>query len=295
MTLYLKYELIAPFAGAVEVEAPSEQMNVSLTDDEVNGLKRLFSALKLNETFLGEVGWFLGKAKTLVENEAKEQQHLYEIRKSIYRPIIDFEALGEHGEQIYKDFLEREKSLARKQKDQRDRNLYKEYKALLQELKQPFEVAIKRKGKTLINIQSPFFLERIKNALDIKRLASLEIIIKKIGEDSQNQTISKTESYRNRVELADNLYMFITWYLSFEETKINLLGGGILYLAGFSFPFQENYTNAPPYNFENISIRSNKRYSDYFRDLAQSGNKTKFEKAFKKHKKSKSTLGKSLS
>lgn len=293
MTLYARYKLIALFTE--KLDAIPEQIKVDLTENEVNNLKRLFHALQLNETFLGEIGWFLEKAKTLVANEKREQQTLYEARKSIYRPIIDFEALEGGGEQIYKDFLEREKKLTRKQKDQRDRNLYKEYKAVLQELKQPFEVVIKRKGKTLINIQSPFFLERIKNALNVKLLIALDMIIKKIGEDSQNQTISKTESYQNRVKLADNLYMFINWHLFYEETKINLLGGGIFYLAGLSFPFQENYTNVAPYNFENINMRSNKRYSDYFRDLSEMGNNTSQTKAIKKFKKTQSTLGKSPS
>lgn len=277
-----RYDWIAKFAGESFIN-PHSLIEVELLEEENISLKKLVNGTKISESFLGELAWYLAKAKRLAEEENYELSLINSFREILYKPVIlSTDTLKPDDKRIIFDkHIENEKGLSDKFKIERDRKLYKDISTWINSSRRSIKtVKLNIKGIE-IKLESDNLLERISEALPKAMPPQLEYIIERIGIDDQNINKPKIKFYIERKDFSSNLYRFLTFLI--QESKINLLGGGILYLAGFTFPFQTTYKgDIETFNFNNINDKNNKRYSDYFRDISKTDILVKAERQ-KKH------------
>lgn len=268
MKFTARYKFIASFAGEACLNS-SELIEVELSEAEVNNLKKLMKSNKIDETSLGEFGWFLVKAKKLAKQEKNELKRINTFREKLYKPSILHTERPNPKEKsiIWKNHLENEKELSEQYKIERDRKLYKEIQAWRRSIKKPLTKIKFNIGGVEVKVESDYLLTRIQDILPKTVPIQLQYIIDRIGIDDQYLTKSKTKPYIELKNFTSNLYRFLNLYT--VETKINLIGGGILFMAGFVFPFQDTYKNIETFNFDNVNDKNNKRYSDYFRDISK--------------------------
>ncbi|MFY7938634.1 MAG: hypothetical protein ACOVOQ_14730 [Flavobacterium sp.] len=89
MKLTARYELIAPFAGEAFINPP-KLIEVELLEEEVEKLKNLLKANSINETYLGELGWYLIKAKKLSTYLKESKANLRQKLEDFYLGITYF-------------------------------------------------------------------------------------------------------------------------------------------------------------------------------------------------------------
>lgn len=248
------------------VNPPPQDYFTGLTDFEVQKLKILIDKLSINECHLGKLAWFLVEAKKVSNQEQSELDQINEMRKVLYRPKIDYSESPEAEDinEIWSKYSEQENKLTEREKIERDRQLFKEMTSIQKISKKLSNVRLYFYGVE-VSLETSYFLQKIQNQIKVKGIPQqLKFIISRIGKDNQNQTKQEIKFYKERQALITKLTYFLKHIL--EGGKgVNLLGGGILFIAGIKFPFQSNNAHVNNFNFENV--KSNKRYADYFRDM----------------------------
>lgn len=265
---------------------PIIDFEVEILEEQGDYLKKLVENNEFSKIYIGELAWFLKKAQNLVTQEEEDLKLVNSFREALYKPqILNSSILSpEEKMAIWRNHVEKEQGLSEKEKRNRDRKLFKEIQILLKTDGELKKAKLVVKGIEL-NLESSYFLQPIQTAIQVKAIPmQLQHIIDIIGIDEQNQNKPKIQFYQKRKDFTSNLYRFLNVFIE-EEANIYLIGSGLLYIAGFTFPFQHSSTKTHFFNFKNIKDKNNKKYADYFRDISNNDIFVKFEKSVRKHKK----------
>jgi hypothetical protein len=268
-----RYELIAPFAGEAFINVnDTEFIEIDLLDEEVNNLKDLMKANGIGETYLGELGWYLTKAKYLYDTS--EQENL--IRDSSFQlHVMPFSKKEVSEEEIRKTFKEYDllKQIFELKYDIEEIRFYPKGK-------KPISFKTNYLRKTLLEgifkkFNSSFtFLEdsqsSILNRINLPPI--LRSLQAKIGKDKQKKNLPKTKALLEQIEFIDNLYCFLDAFQSLKtEYKIENFIAGILFFAGKSMAKIDYYIQ-----------QDNPEHQDKIRDIVD--NNTTIAKTIKAKK-----------
>lgn len=115
MKLTARYELIKFYETMID---PPQLIEVELSDAEANNLKKLILHYKIDETYLGELGWFLVKAKKLAftkKNESKKLKELLEkwyLGQTYFQVVDKMEISETEKDSLYNKKIKEVKSLS---------------------------------------------------------------------------------------------------------------------------------------------------------------------------------------
>jgi hypothetical protein len=253
MEFTAKYDLLRDYTGAIE--NPTNEIKVSLTDDEGEKLKQLVIYLEIDKLYIGDLAWFMEQAKQLRIEEDDKKRIINIYRNNIYRPKLEgeppcTEEEAEYVSNIWNKYNKIEETLTEKKKLNRDRKLYQEYKSTsialrsgnIKDLK---SVDLFFNGGKRAKISEKYLLNLIKQDLKKKYLRPLECLIEIIGENKNVETAS----VRKRKEFAQRFYQFLICNVvnkgimrenKFEykvsDYRIYELIAGIMYYAGLERP-----------------------------------------------------------
>jgi hypothetical protein len=259
MKFTAKYELLKGYTGAMY--NPTDEIKITLTDEEGTRLQELVSYLEIYNSHIGELAWFMEKAKELKVNEDNESKSINELRDILYRPKFkgeppQTEEEAEHINKIWNEYNKSKKALTEKEKLERDRKFYQEYKSACIALRSGEIQDLKSidlffgNGKKA-KISEKYLLKLVEQDLKKKYLQPLELLIDIIGENKNVETKLK----RNRKEFAQNFYQFLSWnvvnkgtikddkfeYQVSDYDTYNLIAG-ILFFAGLERPSSDTDT-----------------------------------------------------